>query len=147
MSLQDWQKNGWLEKYEANAQEILNLLDLVDRDLRECQVPGLSTDWRLNIAYNAALQAATAALAASGFRASRENKHYRVIQSLAYTIKADSNIIVELDQFRKKRNIDSYQVSGSVSMLEAKEMFFLANELRLKVEEWLRFEYPELLQK
>ncbi len=29
-------------------------------------------DWRFAIAYNAALQAATAALAASGYRASRE---------------------------------------------------------------------------
>jgi len=39
----------------------------------------------VNIAYNAALQAAAAALAAAGYRASREQHHYRVIQSLRQT--------------------------------------------------------------
>jgi hypothetical protein len=43
------------------------LLELADRDLKNSQVMELDADWRLNIAYNAALQAATAALAASGF--------------------------------------------------------------------------------
>jgi len=37
----------------------------------------------MNIVYNAALQAA--ALAAAGYRASREQHHYRVIQSLRQT--------------------------------------------------------------
>lgn len=46
----------------------------------------MSPDWKLNIAYNAALQAATAALAASGYRAAREQHHYRTIQSLAHTL-------------------------------------------------------------
>jgi hypothetical protein len=45
----------------------------------------ISEDWKLNIAYNAALQAATAALAAAGYRAAREQHHYRTIQSLALT--------------------------------------------------------------
>jgi len=41
----------------------------------------------------AALQSATAALAAVGYRAARESHHYRVIQSFAYTIGADENMI------------------------------------------------------
>lgn len=61
----------------------------MDRDLRECQAKGLRADWSFAIAYNAALQAATAALAAAGYRASRDAHHYRVFQSLEYTIKAD----------------------------------------------------------
>jgi len=47
-------------------------LRLAERDLRECQAAGLSPDWRLAIAYNAALQSATAALAAAGYRAARD---------------------------------------------------------------------------
>ncbi len=43
----------------------------------------------MSIAYNAALQTATAALAAAGYRATRDSHHYRVIQSLAFTIGAD----------------------------------------------------------
>ena len=57
----------------------------------------MSPDWKMNIAYNAALQAATIALYACGFRASREAHHLRVIQSLEFTIKADKEIIDQLD--------------------------------------------------
>jgi hypothetical protein len=50
----------------------------------------LDTDWKLNIAHNAALQLSAAALAACGFRAARQAHHYRVIQSLTLTIGADA---------------------------------------------------------
>ena len=71
MSLRDWQKHSWLVEHKSSAEEILALLAIVERDLANAKVTGLADDWRLSIAYNAALQAATAALAASGFRAAR----------------------------------------------------------------------------
>lgn len=83
MSLPDWLRSGWLIEHRTSRREIADLLGVVQRDLQDCQAAGLSADWRLNIAYNAALQAATAALAASGYRAARDSHHYRVIQSLA----------------------------------------------------------------
>jgi hypothetical protein len=49
---------------QTSPQEIADLLAIVDRDLHNSQVDDLSPDWQLNIAYNAALQAAKAALAA-----------------------------------------------------------------------------------
>jgi hypothetical protein len=100
----------------------------------------------LNIAYNAALQSATAALAASGYRVSREAHHYRVIQSLSFTIGADKNLVNQLDQFRKKRNISDYERAGLVSEQEADEMETLARRLRKSVEGWLRASRPELLK-
>jgi HEPN domain-containing protein len=118
---------------------------MADRDLSQCQTPNLSPDWQLNIAYNAALRAATAALAAAGYRAAREAHHYRVIQSLAYSIKADPVLIAQLDKFRKKRNISEYEDAGVVSEQEAKEMFVLAKKLRDEVEKWLRSNHPKLL--
>jgi hypothetical protein len=118
---------------------------MADRDLAQCRTPNLSPDWQLNIAYNAALQAATAALAAAGYRTAMEAHHYRVIQSLAYTVKADAGMIVQLDKFRKKRNIGSYERAGAVSEQEAQEMFALAENLRAEVEKWLRSNHPELL--
>ena len=145
MSLQDWLKSRWLIEHQTSRQEIADLLGMADRDLVQCRTPHLSPDWQLNIAYNAALQAATAALAASGYRAARDSHHYRVIQSLAYTIKADERLITQLDKFRKKRNISDYERAGAVSEQEAKEMFSLAENLRNEVEKWLRSNYPELL--
>jgi hypothetical protein len=118
---------------------------MADRDLVQSQTSHLSPDWQLNIAYNAALQAATAALAAAGYRAARQAHHYRVIQSLAFTIKADRGMIEQLDKFRKKRNIGSYERAGAVSELEVKEMLALASNLRAEVEKWLRSNHPKLL--
>jgi hypothetical protein len=53
--LKDWQNNGWLTAHRTSRQEIGDLLGVVERDLADCRTPGLSADWRLNIAYNAAL--------------------------------------------------------------------------------------------
>lgn len=145
MSLKNWLENGWLNKHETSAEEVRNLLAVADRDLCDCQSAGLSADWRMNIAYNAALQAATAALAVCGCRASRDSHHYRVIQSLAYTIAAKKELITEFDQFRKKRNIGGYEQAGLVSDAEAKEMIDLAQRLRKEVEKWIRTHYAEFL--
>ena len=91
MSLKIWLSNGWLKEHQPNSQEITELLAAADRDLSDSRTPGLSPDWQLNIAYNAALQIATAALAASGYRAVREAHHYRTIKSLCYTIAENRN--------------------------------------------------------
>jgi hypothetical protein len=122
-----------------------NLFALSDRDLAACQTRNLPPDWRFAIAYNAALQTATAALAAAGYRASRESHHHRVIQSLEFTLAPERKTIDTFDRFRKKRNISSYDIAGSVSDKEAHEMFELAATLRAKVEAWIRKNYPKLL--
>ena len=71
MSLNDWLKRGWLVEHKPSRKEVADLFGVASRDLEDCETPGLSPDRKLNIAHNAALQVATAALAASGFRASR----------------------------------------------------------------------------
>jgi uncharacterized protein (UPF0332 family) len=145
MSLGEWQQRGWLIRHETSLQEIEELLGVVDRDLRDCTVTSLSTDWRLNIAYNAALQAASAALAASGYRAKRDAHHYRVIKSLGLTIGADEHMVRTLDRFRKKRNISDYERAGLVSETEVEELIGLARQLRQAVVEWLREKHPDLI--
>jgi hypothetical protein len=145
MTLQNWLHNSWLVQHTASVEEISNLLAISDRDLAACQVRELPTDWRFAIAYNAALQAATAGLAAAGYRASRDNHHYRVIQSLEFTIAPGRKFIDTLDSFRKKRNISSYDLSGAISDKEANEMANMAKALRRDVHEWIVKTYPELL--
>lgn len=147
MSLTDWVRNGWLVEHRTSPQEIADLLGVADRDLRDGAVKNLSEDWRLAIAYNAALQCATTALAACGYRASRDAYHYRVIQSLAYTIGVDAKLVAQLDAFRKKRNIGDYERAGLISETEAREMLALARTLRKHVEEWLRQNHSHLLPK
>lgn len=145
MTLADWARNGWLRPHQPSASEIRDLLAVVERDLRDSAAPAISSDWRLNIAYNAALQAATAALAASGYRASREQHHYRVIHSLVGTIGADAALVILFDAFRKKRNTADYERAGTVSDTEATEMRSVALRLRDAVVAWLRRNHPDLL--
>jgi hypothetical protein len=145
VSLSDWLKYGWLIEHRPTPEEIRDLLALVDRDLKDSEVDALSPDWRLGIAYNAALQAATAALAACGYRAAREAHHYRVLQSLTHTIGAPSALIIRLDVFRKKRNLGGYERAGAVSDQEAGEMIELARALDATVRRWLWEHHPELL--
>src|SRR6201984_1174716 len=60
MSFADWVSNGWLVAHKSSKQEIGNLLGIVARDRKDSQAKDVSDDWRFAIAYNAALQAATA---------------------------------------------------------------------------------------
>jgi hypothetical protein len=105
---------------------------------------GLATDWRFAIAYNAPLQSATAAHPAAGHRASHEAHHHRVIQSLAFTIGARRERIRRFDAFRKKHNMSSYEMGGTISEKEAAEMAALATDLRQEVERWIRRTHPEI---
>lgn len=122
-----------------------DLFAVIERDLADCELEALSPDWKLSIAYNAALQAATAALGACGYRASREAHHYRVIQSLAHTLGSPAILINRLDLFRKKRNLGGYERAGAVSEQDAKEMIALAREVEGEVRRWLSTHHPELL--
>lgn len=147
MSLGDWLRNSWLVEHKTSVEEISGLLAIVERDIANAKVAGLSDDWRFNIAYNAALQAATTALAASGFRAAREQHHYRTIQSLALTIGWPGAEVERFDRFRKKRNITGYETAGVISAGEAGEMLEVATALRAQVIAWLAKRHPKLLKR
>jgi len=146
MSLADWERNGWLTAHRTSGSEIRDLFAVVERDLADSKARGLSPDWRMNIAYNAALQAATAALAAEGYRASREQHHYRTIQSLRETVRIDVKTVNTFDAFRKKRNIAGYERTGLVSDADADAMGALAARLRDDVIAWLEKDHPGLLE-
>ena len=146
MSLSDWERNGWAVRHQTSPHEIRDLLEVVERDLADSAAEGLSADWRMNIAYNAALQAATAAMAAAGFRPPRDAHHHRVIQSLRETIRADAGVVATFDAFRKKRNISGYERVGLVSDADAAAMRALAVALRNEVTAWLRVNHAELLE-
>src|SRR6266571_4964891 len=83
MSLTNWQAAGWLVEHKATPEEIRDLFAVAERDLKDSAVTGISSDTQLGLAYNVALQVSTAALAAAGYRAAREKKHYVTLQCKA----------------------------------------------------------------
>ncbi len=146
MSLTDWFNKKLITQHKSTSDEIADLLRICDRDLEKVKIVELGPDWRLSIAHNAALQAATAALAASGYQARSQGQHYIVLQSLAFTLKLSPDVIKRLDKFRQKRNVSDYERAGAVTEQEAKEMVALATKLRVDVEKWLRTHYPDLVR-
>lgn len=146
MSLQDWLKDKWIKPHRTSQEEIGSLLRIADRDIIQSQLPGMDNDTRLSISYNAALQCSAAALAAAGYRVSREAYHYRLIQSLRFTLNLHEPMIKILDDFRRKRNICDYERSGTVSQQEAGEMIELAIKVRRLTEEWLLKNHPEFME-
>src|SRR6185295_4155295 len=146
MNLTDWERNGWLIPHPTSGNEVRDLLAVIRRDLADSAAEALSPDWRMNIAYNAALQAATAALALAGYRASRDQHHFHVIQSLRETLRIDVRTINTFDAFRKKRNISGYERTGLVSDADAAAMRALAVKLRDDLIVWIEKHQPELLE-
>lgn len=80
MTLHDWAENRWLHEHQTSRSEIADLLSVIDQDLEDASIDRLSADWRLGISYNAALQLANLALAASGYRTTRERSHAEIYE-------------------------------------------------------------------
>lgn len=147
MSLDNWKTNGWLREYSTSRQEIMDILGLVERDLRDAARKEISTDWRFNIAYNAGLQLATLVLFAAGYRTGRgESKHYRVIQALPLVMGNDFNVVRDyLDNCRRKRNVSEYDAAGTISKKEVSDLLDLVLNFKNQVEKWVRENHPDLI--
>jgi uncharacterized protein (UPF0332 family) len=143
MSLQSWADAGWLTAHTSSAEEVKNLLAVVERDLQDA-AQDLSPDWKLGIAYNAALRLCTLLLHVSGYRAGRQQHHYRTIQSLPLilgeTYKENADY---LDACRRKRNTVEYDLAGAATNEEAEELISFATEFRAEVLIWLRKGRPD----
>jgi hypothetical protein len=146
MSLTIWLENRWLTEHQSSPQEVADLLAVVDRDLGDAEIEELSSDRKLEIAYNAALQLAVLALAASGYRATRDKSHIYPILSLGHTVGVSPEIVDTLDAVRSKRHQANYERAGATSHSEAEEVRELASALREVVLEWLHRDHAELLE-
>lgn len=145
MSLQSWANNGWLRPHQTCAQEIRDLLAMVERDLTDAR-GDISPDWQFGIAYNAALKLCTLLVYASGYRPERTLQHHRTIQALSLILGPGREADVDyLDACRSRRNTLEYDHAGGVTDNNVTELVEFAEELRREVTEWLRRNHPNLL--
>lgn len=75
-----------LRRHKTSAREIADLVFLVDRNLADAAVPGLSVDRRFAIAYEAALQLATITLYCTGHQTCGAGHHFATFQALKETM-------------------------------------------------------------
>ena len=146
MSLKDWLDNGWLKPHQTDRQEITNLLGIVERDLTDAMLEGLSADWKFGIAYNAALKLCTVMLFTQGYRPENALAHYRTIMALKEIGDGDwKEHAIYLNACRMQRNILEYDKSNVITADEATKIIDFSRRFHVDVKTYLQQKYPHLL--
>ncbi len=122
------------------------LLQVVDRDLSDARVRGLSADGRFQHAYDAALQLCMIALHASGYGVPKgQGHHKRAIDSLRYTLGgAWSDVADHIECCSRQRGQAMYERIDVVSDNDADDLLKTATRLRTDVVNWLRTHHAVL---
>ncbi len=140
MSLQDWLDENKISPHKTTSKEIQNLFKVIDRDIADAGVAGVSADRRFATAYNAALQLATVALLASGYRVTASKGHHFVtISSLQFTMgKTAVPRANYLNVCRQTRNKTDYDRAGVTEEQEVEELLAEVVQFRTDVLTWLK---------
>jgi HEPN domain-containing protein len=128
-----------LESIQKDTDNVRRLLAAAKRSLADAKLAQMSSEGRFDMAYKAIMQAANAALQASGFRTltSKPGHHVTMIQTLPITIGLDRQFMIMLDALRKVRNLSDYS-GDPVSEAMANEAVAHAQRLLAEVEAGLK---------
>lgn len=135
-----------IQRHTAARDEIARLIAAIDRNIADASNTQVSADNRFGIAYEAARNAATIAIAASGYRVRGTGAHATTFEALAIAIGPDARaLVLYLDQCRRKRNMINYDAIDIATSREADELVEKARQLRELVLNWLSARHPHLL--
>lgn len=145
MTLENLLRIGKLKPHAASKLEIDRLLAAAERAATDASVEGLSSDARLDLAWRGIMQAAAAAMLASGYRpaTSVPGHHQVVVQALPKTAGFAAERVLVLDAFRTARNRCDY-LGVPVSDVVAQECAAAAAATLRDVRAWLAANHPEL---
>ncbi len=139
MTLSDWASNDWLKPHKTSKQEIDGLFSIVEREILDSLVEGISPDGRFTHAYRASLTLATILLYVSGYKPARGQSHH--LRTIAAIPKIQGEEAREDSEYvetcRVKRNAAEYDSANEASLFEASELTEFAQEFKLKVQAWL----------
>lgn len=148
MSLPDWLQIGHLTNHQPTVAEVGSLLGVVDRELSDAGVAGLSDDGRFTHAYDGALILCKLALHVSGFELQKRapGHHALWINSLEFTLgTAHKQTVIHLSASSKLRHTTLYDHAGVVQKQDADDLLAAVRQLRTDVLAWLRSQHPTLL--
>lgn len=147
MSLRDWLGDGSVRELPSSSTEIARILALVDRNLHDAGVVGLSQDRQFSLAYEAALDLCTIVVRASGYRvaSSSTGHHWKTITLMSELMGPnDRSRSRYLDSCRRARNHSTYEQVGTVSKEEVAELLGEVMRMRNDVLAWLHATHPAL---
>ena len=121
----------------TTKQELENLRALATRNLQDAALPGLSTDGKFGMAYNAARTPGTTLL-------KPEADHTFLALETALG-PSSATLVGYLDSCRIKRNELSYDAANLIGESDANELVEKAEELRDLVEHWIAQNHPNLI--
>lgn len=146
-----WNKllaNKTVQTHNSSRQEISNLKELVERDLKDAELVGLSDDRRFATAYNAVLQLSKMVIACAGYRVSTGVGHHQKTFEAAKTALGTNSAETLTDYFetcRRKRNNIDYDTAEVVSESEASDLLEKAREFKALIEDWIAQNHPTYL--
>ncbi len=148
MSLQRYLKENKLLRHSTDTREIRARIALIERDLEDAHVKGLSHDRRFATAYNAILQSAVMILLSKGYRTKGEGHHYITFKVVGEIMgKQHADLFDYFDGCRAKRNMTDYSYAGAISKNEAEEIVKEAEQFFRLSKDWIMEHYPTLIVK
>jgi hypothetical protein len=129
--------------HRTSKQELDDLRTVIERDLHDAGIAGLSADRSFATAYNAALQTAKMAIACAGYRVVGHGHHQVSYEAAELAVGASvSALVAYFELCRRKRNTLDYDVANVVSDVEAAELLQKAQEFKTEVENWIAANHP-----
>lgn len=135
-----------VHRHTASKKELDGLRALVERDLGDAGIKGLSDDRRFATAYNAALQTAKMAVSCAGYRLASTLGHHQLTFDAARLAlgAAASRPLDFFEGCRRKRNFIDYDHAFVATKTEAEEIFREAQDFFEFVERWIATHHPKL---
>jgi hypothetical protein len=132
-------ESGRVKRHTTSLQEISDLRDIVERDLKDAGVEIISADRRFATAYNAVLQLAKMVIACAGYRVSGLGHHQTTFEVLELAMGPQiGKLVAYFDTCRRKRNQVDYDFAMVTSDTEVQELLANAEEFKTSVETWIR---------
>jgi hypothetical protein len=121
-------KDNKIHLHTTTPAELNDIRRLIDRDLADADLTGLSEDRRFATAYNAALQTAKMAIACAGYRVASIPGHHRITFDCAKLAvgKTSAHLTDYFDACRRKRNEIDYTGAAIATSTEAEEILLHA---------------------
>ena len=132
-----------VKPHRTSPEELHDLRGIVERDLKDASIEGLSADRRFATAYNAVLQLAKMVLACTGYRVTGIGHHLTTFEALELAIgPSAADLCAYFDTCRRKRNQVDYDFTDAATETEALELIEKAHEFNGLVEVWIRKTHP-----